>query len=147
YFIAPDKPHPWAIWVADASTRAAKEIWHGSATPQGSFPFMAEDTGGGVLNLGAGNQNVMASEGDGWADLYSLSAEGGAPKLTTRRTTAKSGSGLWPRKKKLFSQIPPGARWPAAISGPFRLQVAALRSSPLGRELNGAPWRSTMAEP
>ena len=83
YFIAPDKPHPWAIWVADASTHAAKEIWHSSATAQGSFPFMAEDTGGGVLNWAADNQIVMASEEDGWQHLYALFAEGGAPKLLT----------------------------------------------------------------
>jgi len=83
YFIAPDKPHAWAIWIADASTRAAKEIWHSSATPQGSFPFMAEDTGGGVLNWAAGDQIVMASEEDGWQHLYALPADGGAPKLLT----------------------------------------------------------------
>jgi len=83
YFIAPDKPHPWAIWVADASTHAAKQIWHSSATPQGSFPFMAEDTGGGVLNWAADNQIVMASEEDGWQHLYALPADGGAPKLLT----------------------------------------------------------------
>ena len=83
YFIAPDKPHPWAIWVADAATRTAKEIWHSTATPQGSFPFMAEDTGGGVLNWAADNQIVLASEEDGWQHLYALSADGGAPKLLT----------------------------------------------------------------
>lgn len=84
YFIAADKPHPWAIWVADASTRAAKEIWHSSTTAQGSFPFMAEDTGGGgVLNWAADNQIVMASEEDGWQHLYALSADGGAPRLLT----------------------------------------------------------------
>ena len=83
YFIAPDKPHPWAIWVADAATRAAKEIWHSSATAQGSFPFMAEDTGGGVLNWAADNQIVIASEEGGWQHLYALSADGGAPKLLT----------------------------------------------------------------
>ena len=83
YFIAPDKPHPWAIWVADTSTRAAKEIWHSSATEQGSFPFMAEDTGGGVLNWASDNQIAMASEEDGWLHLYALSAEGGTPKLLT----------------------------------------------------------------
>src|SRR5262245_28117766 len=81
YFIAPDKPHPWGIWVADASTSAAKEIWHSSTTAQGSFPFMAEDTGGGVLNWAADNQIVMASEEDGWQHLYALSADGGTPKL------------------------------------------------------------------
>ncbi len=83
FFIAPDKPRRWAIWVADFSTGAAKEIWHSNATPQGSFPHMAEDTGGGVLHWAAGNQLVIASEEDGWQHLYALSAEGGAPKLLT----------------------------------------------------------------
>ena len=83
YFIAPDKPHPWAIWVADAATRTGKEIWHSTTTMQGSFPFMAEDTGGGVLHWAAENQIVMASEEDGWQHLYALSANGGAPRLLT----------------------------------------------------------------
>ncbi|HYL84376.1 MAG TPA: prolyl oligopeptidase family serine peptidase [Candidatus Angelobacter sp.] len=83
FFIAPDKPRPWAIWVADASTRAAKEIWHSNVTLQGSFPYMAEDTGGGVLNWAADNQLVVASEEDGWQHLYALSADGSAPKLLT----------------------------------------------------------------
>ena len=83
FFIAPDKPHPWAVWVADAATRAAKEIWHSDTTPEGSFPYMAGDTGGGVLNWAADNQIVMASEQAGWQHLYALSAEGGSPKLLT----------------------------------------------------------------
>ncbi len=83
YFIAPDRSHPWAIWVADASTGSAKEIWHSSATPQGSFPYMADDTGGGVINWAADNQLVIASEEDGWQHLYALSAEGGPPKPLT----------------------------------------------------------------
>src|SRR6266852_8248192 len=74
FFIAAHKPHPWAIWIADAATESAKEIWHSSVTPQGSFPYMAEDTGGGVLNWAADNQLVMASEEDGWQHLYALSA-------------------------------------------------------------------------
>jgi dipeptidyl aminopeptidase/acylaminoacyl peptidase len=83
YFIAPDKPHPWAIWVADVSTGSAKEIWHSTAAPQGSFPYMAEETGGGVINWAADNQLVIASEEDGWQHLYALSAGGGTPKLLT----------------------------------------------------------------
>ncbi|HLX70067.1 MAG TPA: S9 family peptidase, partial [Verrucomicrobiae bacterium] len=35
YFIAPDKPHPWAIWIADVTAATAHEIWHSSANPQG----------------------------------------------------------------------------------------------------------------
>src|SRR5438132_1039246 len=71
------------IWLADVSTGSAKEIWRSSTTPQGSFPHMAEDTGGGVINWAAGNQLVIASEEDGWQHLYTLAAEGGAPKLLT----------------------------------------------------------------
>ena len=83
YFIALDKPHPWAVWVADALMGSAHEIWHSSATPQGSFPSMAEDTGGGVINWVADNQLVIASEEDGWQHLYALPAGGGMPKLLT----------------------------------------------------------------
>ncbi len=83
FFIAPDKPHPWAIWIADAAAGTAKEIWHSSAAPQGSFPHMAEETGGGVINWAADNRLVIASEEDGWQHLYALSAEGGATKLLT----------------------------------------------------------------
>jgi dipeptidyl aminopeptidase/acylaminoacyl peptidase len=83
YFIAPDKLHLWAIWVAEASAGTAKEIWHSSATPQGSYPYMAGDTGGGVLNWAANNQLVFASEEDGWQHLYAVSAEGRAPNLLT----------------------------------------------------------------
>ncbi len=83
YFIAPDKPRPWAIWVADAAVGTAKEIWQSSATPQGSFPYMANDTGGGVINWAANNQLVVASEVDGWQHLYALSVDGGVPELLT----------------------------------------------------------------
>jgi dipeptidyl aminopeptidase/acylaminoacyl peptidase len=82
-FIAPDKPNPWAIWIADADTCSAKQIWHSSRMPQGSFPHMAEETGGGVLNWAEDNQLLMASEEDGWQHLYALSADGGAPRLLT----------------------------------------------------------------
>ncbi len=83
YFLAPDKPHPWAIWVADALQGSAKEIWRSSATPQGSFPEMAQETGGGVINWAADNQLVIASEEDGWQHLYALSASGRTLKLLT----------------------------------------------------------------
>ncbi len=87
YFIEPDRPHPWAIWVADATKNEpalpAREIWHSSKEPNGSYPYMADDTGGGVLNWAAGDHLVIASEEDGWQHLYSLSAEGGKPQFLT----------------------------------------------------------------
>jgi dipeptidyl aminopeptidase/acylaminoacyl peptidase len=83
FFLEPDKPHPWAIWVADVAATTAHEIWHSSGSAQGSFPSMADDTGGGVLNWAADDRLVMASEEDGWQHLYSLSANGEAPQLLT----------------------------------------------------------------
>jgi dipeptidyl aminopeptidase/acylaminoacyl peptidase len=83
YFIAPDAAHPWAIWVADAASGRAKEVWKSTATGEGSFPYMAADTGGGVLHWGEGNRLVFASEQDGWQHLYAISAEGGTAQLLT----------------------------------------------------------------
>jgi dipeptidyl aminopeptidase/acylaminoacyl peptidase len=83
YFIEPDRPHPWAIWLADITTASAKEIWHSDNKPDDSFPYMADDTGGGVIRYAANETIVMASEADGWQHLYALSANGGTPKLLT----------------------------------------------------------------
>jgi len=83
FFIEPDRPKPWAIWIADANASNPRELWHSSATPEGSYPYMAADTGGGVLNWGADNTLLIASEEDGWQHLYALALTGGAPKLLT----------------------------------------------------------------
>ncbi len=83
YFIEPDRPHPWSIWVGDATAGSAKEVWHSGKNFNDSFPYMADDTGGGVINWAANDTIVMASEADGWQHLYALSANGGTPKLLT----------------------------------------------------------------
>ena len=83
YFIEPDRPHPWAIWVGDAEKLTAKEIWHSGGAPQDSYPYIAQDTGGGVLNWAADNRVVFASEADGWQHLYALPVDGGTAKLLT----------------------------------------------------------------
>jgi dipeptidyl aminopeptidase/acylaminoacyl peptidase len=83
YFIEPDRPHPWSIWVGDIATGDAREVWHSSASAQGSYPSMAKGTGGGIVQWAADNHLVIASEEDGWQHLYALSTEGGAPQLLT----------------------------------------------------------------
>jgi dipeptidyl aminopeptidase/acylaminoacyl peptidase len=88
YFIEPDRPHLWAIWVAEVGSTdkaaAAREIWHSGATPHGSFPYMADDTGGGVINWAADNRLLMANEEDGWLHLYELPDDGSVgPQLLT----------------------------------------------------------------
>ena len=83
YFIEPDRPHPWAIWVGSAETQTAREIWHSGSEMQDSYPSMAGETGGGVLHWAADNRLVFASEADGWQHLYAMPADGGAVKLLT----------------------------------------------------------------
>ena len=83
YFIEPDRPHPWNIWVADTASWNAKAVWHSGTELQDSFPYMADDTGGGVIHWAAKNRIVFASEHEGWQHLYAVPAEGGAPKSLT----------------------------------------------------------------
>jgi dipeptidyl aminopeptidase/acylaminoacyl peptidase len=83
YFIQPDRPHPWAIWVADAESGKGRQVWHSGATIEGSYPYMANGTGGGVLSWAAHGKLLFASEEDGWQHLYAISAEGGAANLLT----------------------------------------------------------------
>ena len=83
FFIAPDEPRPWAIWIADPSAGTAHEIWHSGKNQTDSFPDMAEDTGGGVVNWAAGNRVVVPSDADGWQHLYSLDVDGKNLQLLT----------------------------------------------------------------
>jgi len=122
YFLQPDKPHPWAIWVADVSTGSAREIWHSSASPDGSYPFMAKDTGGGVIRWAADNRFLIGSEEGGWQHLYSLSAEGGAPRLLTPGNCEVEQWSLTPdRKTVLFNSncgdIDRRHLWSVSITG------------------------------
>jgi dipeptidyl aminopeptidase/acylaminoacyl peptidase len=133
YFIAPDKPHPWAIWTADVATGAAKEIWHSSTGPQGSYPYMAGDTGGGVINWAADNRLVIASEEDGWQHLYSLPADGGKPKLLTPGDCEVEQWSFTPDKKTVLfnsncNDIDRRHLWSVDASGDHLLQWDKLNS-------------------
>jgi dipeptidyl aminopeptidase/acylaminoacyl peptidase len=83
YFIEPDRPHPWAIWVADVENGSAHEVWHSGTALQNSYPYMAQDTGGGVVHWAGDDRLVFASEADGWQHLYSVSSTGSAARLLT----------------------------------------------------------------
>jgi dipeptidyl aminopeptidase/acylaminoacyl peptidase len=83
YYIEPDRAHPWSIWVAKAETGTAREVWHGGSALASSYPYMAQDTGGGVINWAADDHIVFASEEDGWQRLYAVPADGGTPKALT----------------------------------------------------------------
>ena len=72
-----ERLQPWAIFVADARTGDAKQIWRSGDQDNDSYPQGAAEFWQWV----AGNRLLFPSEKDGWMHLYSISAEGGA--LTT----------------------------------------------------------------
>jgi len=71
---------PWAIWIADAASGAAREIWKSGPAPTDSYPRIA---GGMSPGWGAGNRIVFMSYADGWPHLYSVPASGGSALLLT----------------------------------------------------------------
>jgi dipeptidyl aminopeptidase/acylaminoacyl peptidase len=68
-----DRLQPWAIEVADVRTGDAKEIWHSGSADNDSYSGF----GGNFWQWVAGDRILFSSEKDGWAHLYSVSAEGG----------------------------------------------------------------------
>jgi dipeptidyl aminopeptidase/acylaminoacyl peptidase len=73
-------PQPWALWVADAATGDAHQLWAAPETLRGSVP---STEGGYNLHWAAGDRIVFLSYMDGWPHLYSISASGGEPLLLT----------------------------------------------------------------
>lgn len=64
-------PIPWQIWVADAATGSAYELWSSTDTQRGSLP----QTGGGpLLEWVAGNRLIFRSEENNWPLLYVATA-------------------------------------------------------------------------
>lgn len=128
FFIAPDRPSPWAVWIADASTGNGRELWRSGEKMTDSFPEMAEETGGGVLNWATNDQLIIASEKDGWQHLYSVSANDGSSKLITLGACEIERWSFTPdREKILFSSncddINRRHLWSATLTGnePVRL--------------------------
>ena len=78
--LIPIRTIPWSIWIGDAKTGEARQIWHSGTQPNDSFP---ELTANGSFKYGANDRILFASEQDGRNHLYSMSAAGGAPVLLT----------------------------------------------------------------
>jgi len=70
-----DRLQPWAIWVGDARTGEAKEIWRSGDADNDSFSGIQDED---FWQWVAGDRLLFSSERDGWAHLYSISANGGA---------------------------------------------------------------------
>jgi dipeptidyl aminopeptidase/acylaminoacyl peptidase len=80
--LIPERVEPWAIWISDAISGTAKEVWHSGSQMNDSFPADREDV---AFNF-ADDRILFGSEQDGWNHLYSVPASGGTPVLLTPGT-------------------------------------------------------------
>lgn len=78
--IIPERPQPWSIWLGDAATGEAHQIWRSGDGVDDSIPRLTE---GDSLHFAAGNRVTFSSEKDGRNHLYSISADGGDLTLLT----------------------------------------------------------------
>ncbi len=75
------KHQPWSIWVADAQSGSAKQIWEAPNTLRGSVPGTQ---GRYNLHWAANNRIIYVSYEDGWPHIYSIASAGGKPLLLTK---------------------------------------------------------------
>lgn len=78
--IIPERPHPWALWTADAATGAGHTLWRSGEKMDDSLPQLTEDIS---LKFAADGRIVFSSEQDGRNHLYSISVNGGMATLLT----------------------------------------------------------------
>ncbi len=73
-------PVPWQIWVADARTGVAHQVWSSANSSRGSLPQTA---GRPFLAWVSRNRLVFKSEEDNWPHLYVVAAYAGILRLLT----------------------------------------------------------------
>ena len=92
---------PWTIFVWDATTGKAREIWQSTNDANGSYPGEGEWEED-AFQFAAGNRIIFASQEDGWAHLYSIPADGGTPILLTPGNYSFQGLTVTPDRKELI---------------------------------------------
>jgi dipeptidyl aminopeptidase/acylaminoacyl peptidase len=71
---------PWSVRVADPESGRGHEIWR---APDGAGSVYRTVAAANLIFWGSGDRLVFPWERDGWTHLYSISADGGEPKLLT----------------------------------------------------------------
>ncbi|HEX6822041.1 MAG TPA: prolyl oligopeptidase family serine peptidase [Candidatus Sulfotelmatobacter sp.] len=96
--LIPVRPQPWSIWIADAATGTAHQLWRSGDKLDDSLPGLTEDTS---LNFAAG-RIVFSSEQDGRNHLYSILSTGGTATLLTPGDFDVEDVTLTPDKKSVI---------------------------------------------
>ena len=73
-------PHPFAFWIADATTGKCHKVWSSPDTLAGSLPNLDENE---PLFWMADNHLVFLAETDNWPHLYAVDTAGGDARLLT----------------------------------------------------------------
>ncbi|MBV8246247.1 MAG: prolyl oligopeptidase family serine peptidase [Candidatus Eremiobacteraeota bacterium] len=71
---------PWSIWVANANSGSARRVWTARPGMGGAFYPSSSTAQLWWMN---GDRVAFTWEGDGWAHVYAVSAEGGAATRLT----------------------------------------------------------------
>src|SRR2546421_3874389 len=121
-----ERLQPWAIFVADARTGDAKQIWRSGDQDNDSYPQNVTD----FWHWVAGDRLLFPSEKDGWMHLYSISAEGGALTTLTPGDFEVENIALPPDKSFVVfstnkSDIDRRHLWSVSVSGGAPRQITA----------------------
>src|SRR2546423_11692727 len=119
-----ERLQPWAIFVADARTEDAKQIWRSGDQDNDSYPQNVAD----FWHWVAGDRLLFPSEKDGWMHLYSISAEGGALTALTPGDFEVENIALPPDKSFVVfstnkSDIDRRHLWSISVSGGTSRQI------------------------
>lgn len=107
-------PDPWSVWLADAATGNAVEVWKSPDTLLGSYPSWGEP---GRANLGwlAGQRLAFIASLDGWWHIYSVKAASHAkPELLTPGDSMVKYMHIGPDRTTIYYD---------ANSGPSKLDI------------------------
>ena len=77
--LIPEFPRPWGLWIGDAQSGEARELFRSGNSMDDSLPLLAFSS----LQFTNAGRIIFASEKDGRNHLYSIAMEGGEPQLLT----------------------------------------------------------------